>query len=247
MNHTPKRLLAIMATSAVAVGGSVALAAPAHADVWDSVAQCESGGNWAISTGNGYSGGLQFSSSTWRAYGGTAYAPTAAQATKAQQIAVAKKVLAGQGAGAWPTCSKKAGLTKANGGSSDGTAEAAAQQATRSTASSSTKSTTTKSTTKKATTTKASTASTTSTTKAKASTKSAATSSSTTTSAKRATTVKSTATAGKRFITVKAGDTMSDLAAAHGVDGGWRSLWSLNQDQVSNPNLIFVGQQLAIG
>ena len=227
MNHTPKRLLAIMATSAVAVGGSVALAAPAHADVWDSVAQCESGGNWAISTGNGYSGGLQFSSSTWRAYGGTAYAPTAAQATKAQQIAVAKKVLAGQGAGAWPTCSKKAGLTKANGGSSDGTAEAAAQQATRSTASSSTKSTTTKSTTKKATTTKASTAS--------------------TTSAKRATTVKSTATAGKRFITVKAGDTMSDLAAAHGVDGGWRSLWSLNQDQVSNPNLIFVGQQLAIG
>ena len=118
--------------------------------VWDRVAQCESSGNWSINTGNGFYGGLQFTTSTWRAFGGTAYAPNAHQATKAQQIAVAQRTLAVQGPGAWPVCSKKAGLTKANGGSSDGTAEAAAQQATRSTASSSTKSTTTKSTTKKA-------------------------------------------------------------------------------------------------
>ncbi len=71
---------------------------------WDRVAQCESGGNWGINTGNGYHGGLQFAPSTWAAYGGTQYAPTANQATREQQIAIAEKVLAGQGKGAWPTC-----------------------------------------------------------------------------------------------------------------------------------------------
>ncbi|NUK58748.1 transglycosylase family protein, partial [Streptomyces lunaelactis] len=71
---------------------------------WDQVAQCESGGNWSINTGNGYYGGLQFSASTWAAYGGTAYASSADQASKSQQIAVAEKVLAGQGKGAWPSC-----------------------------------------------------------------------------------------------------------------------------------------------
>jgi septal ring factor EnvC (AmiA/AmiB activator) len=76
--------------------------APAHD--WDAVAECESGGNWAIDTGNGYYGGLQFSQSTWEAYGGAAHAPRADLATRAQQIAVAEAVLAGQGAGAWPTC-----------------------------------------------------------------------------------------------------------------------------------------------
>ncbi|MEU9048180.1 MULTISPECIES: transglycosylase family protein [unclassified Kitasatospora] len=87
-----------------------ASAAPASA--WDSVAQCESGGNWGINTGNGFYGGLQFTSGTWKAYGGTAYAPQANQASRAQQISVAEKVLASQGPGAWPVCSKKAGLSK---------------------------------------------------------------------------------------------------------------------------------------
>ncbi|TXS45674.1 LysM peptidoglycan-binding domain-containing protein [Streptomyces sp. uw30] len=84
-------------------------AAAADSGVWDRIAQCESGGNWHINTGNGYYGGLQFSASTWRAYGGTAYAPTADQATRAQQIAVATKVQSAQGWGAWPTCSARAG------------------------------------------------------------------------------------------------------------------------------------------
>ncbi|MGW6910004.1 transglycosylase family protein [Streptomyces sp. NPDC054940] len=84
-------------------------AAAADGGVWDRIAQCESGGNWHINTGNGYYGGLQFAASTWRAYGGTAYAPTADQATKAQQIAVATKVQRAQGWGAWPTCSARAG------------------------------------------------------------------------------------------------------------------------------------------
>ena len=111
MNNSPKRLLALAATTAVAVGGSVALAAPAHADVWDSVAQCESGGNWSINTGNGYYGGLQFSSTTWLNLGGGAYAPTADLATREQQIAIAEKVLAAQGWGAWPACSAGLGLS----------------------------------------------------------------------------------------------------------------------------------------
>jgi nucleoid-associated protein YgaU len=103
------------ATRAAALAGvtGVAIAAPlmaagnasaATASEWDKVAQCESGGNWSINTGNGYYGGLQFSASTWAAYGGTQYASTADKATKAQQIEIAEKVLAAQGKGAWPVC-----------------------------------------------------------------------------------------------------------------------------------------------
>lgn len=71
---------------------------------WDAVAQCESGGNWQIATGNGYYGGLQFSLDTWLAYGGGQYASRPDYASRAQQIHIAEKVLAGQGAGAWPHC-----------------------------------------------------------------------------------------------------------------------------------------------
>ena len=71
---------------------------------WAAIAACESGGNWSASTGNGFYGGLQFTEQTWLGYGGGRYAPTASQATPAQQIAVARQVLAGQGIGAWPVC-----------------------------------------------------------------------------------------------------------------------------------------------
>ncbi len=84
--------------------------------VWDRVAACESSGNWAVNTGNGYYGGVQFSASTWREFGGNAYAPQAHQATKEQQIAIARRVLAVQGVKAWPVCGYRAGLTQANGG-----------------------------------------------------------------------------------------------------------------------------------
>ncbi|WP_165766563.1 transglycosylase family protein, partial [Mycobacteroides abscessus] len=91
------------------VGGGLMMAATANAATdgeWDQVARCESGGNWAINTGNGYQGGLQFSPSTWINSGGGQYAPSAHLATKEQQIAVAEKVLAGQGRGAWPVCGR---------------------------------------------------------------------------------------------------------------------------------------------
>jgi len=78
--------------------------------VWDRLAECESGGNWAINTGNGYYGGLQFSASTWSGYGGGQYAETANLATREEQIAIAEKVQAAQGWGAWPSCAAELGL-----------------------------------------------------------------------------------------------------------------------------------------
>jgi LysM repeat protein len=92
------------AVSLTALGGGSANAATVHN--WDGVARCESSGNWSINTGNGYYGGLQFSRSTWLAYGGGAYAPRADLASKAQQIAIAEKTLRGQGVGAWPVCGR---------------------------------------------------------------------------------------------------------------------------------------------
>jgi hypothetical protein len=97
----------IALTGAVLGGGSIALAGQAAAATdgeWDQVAHCESGGNWGINTGNGYHGGVQFSASTWASHGGGQYAPSAELATRAQQIAVAERVLATQGRGAWPVC-----------------------------------------------------------------------------------------------------------------------------------------------
>lgn len=94
------------------LAGNTGAAAPAVGDgsVWDAIAQCESGGNWAINTGNGYYGGLQFAASTWTGHGGGQYAPTADQATREQQIAIAQKVQASQGWGAWPACTARLGI-----------------------------------------------------------------------------------------------------------------------------------------
>ncbi|MEU7718556.1 transglycosylase family protein [Streptomyces tibetensis] len=130
------------ATRAAALAGvaGVAVAAPlmaagnasaATTSEWDTVAQCESGGNWSINTGNGYYGGLQFSASTWAAYGGTQYASTADKASKDQQIQVAEKVLASQGKGAWPVCGKGlSGASTGGGSSSDSGSSSQSQQST---------------------------------------------------------------------------------------------------------------------
>ena len=99
----------IAITGAVLGGGAVGMAAQAQAapdHEWDVVARCESSGNWAINTGNGYQGGLQFAPSTWLGYGGGQFASAANHATREQQIAIAEKVLAGQGRGAWPVCGR---------------------------------------------------------------------------------------------------------------------------------------------
>ncbi|KAA1249287.1 transglycosylase family protein [Mycobacterium simiae] len=79
-------------------------ASKAYSVNWDAIAQCESGGNWAINTGNGYSGGLQFTAGTWHANGGSG---SAAGASREEQIRVAENVLRSQGIGAWPVCGRR--------------------------------------------------------------------------------------------------------------------------------------------
>lgn len=99
-----KKLIKTAPVMLVSAGLIAGVGSPAHAastETWDKVAQCESGGNWSINTGNGYYGGLQFNQGTWEAHGGTQYAPRADLATKDQQIAIAEKTLASQGWGAW--------------------------------------------------------------------------------------------------------------------------------------------------
>ncbi len=78
--------------------------------VWDALAQCESGGNWAINTGNGYYGGLQFSLATWQGYGGGEFAAYPHEASREQQIATAERLHAARGYAPWPACRAKLGL-----------------------------------------------------------------------------------------------------------------------------------------
>ena len=104
-----------VALTGAILGAGAAIFAPTASAApdsdWDRLAQCESGGNWHINTGNGYYGGLQFSASTWNAFGGNEFASTADQASREEQIYVAEKVLAQQGWGAWPACSASLGLS----------------------------------------------------------------------------------------------------------------------------------------
>lgn len=124
-----KAALAVTTLGAAAAAPLIGTTA-AHADssVWYQVAQCESTGNWHINNGNGFYGGLQFTYGTWLAYGGGQYASRADLASPQQQIAIGERVLAGQGPGAWPVCSVKAGLTSSTG-SGGGSAPARAPQA----------------------------------------------------------------------------------------------------------------------
>ncbi|WP_298582513.1 transglycosylase family protein [uncultured Kocuria sp.] len=103
-----RRGAAALILGGTAVGAMALPANAAPASTWDALAECESGGNWNTNTGNGFSGGLQFTPSTWAAFGGEG-APQ--NASRAQQIAVAENVLDGQGWGAWPACSAKLGLS----------------------------------------------------------------------------------------------------------------------------------------
>ncbi|WTX00500.1 transglycosylase family protein [Streptomycetaceae bacterium NBC_01309] len=239
-------------TSRIAVAAGVtgaAIAAPiigatsasaASVSTWDKVAQCESTGNWSINTGNGFYGGLQFTSSTWREFGGTQFAPRADLATKDQQIAIAEKVLAGQGPGAWPVCSVKAGLTKNSGTPSINTG------------SSNTGSTQTQGKTSTQTAPKAASqpsgAKLTEDTKAAAPKPAAQPEAKTQQAPAKPATPAPSAKTAKADYTVVVGDTLFKIARAHDVTGGWQKVYDLNRGVVGgNPNLIFPGQKLALG
>jgi LysM repeat protein len=190
-NGNLKRAGALAAGAVAAVsltatmGAGTARAAAAHN--WDGVARCESSGNWSINTGNGYYGGLQFSRSTWLAYGGGAYAPRADLASKAQQIVIAERTLRGQGVGAWPVCGRY--LT-------------AATSTVRVT------------------------------TKPKP-------------AAKPKPVAKPAPAHSTHVYVVRRGDTLSKIAAAQHVRGGWQTIVRLNP-KIKNPNLIYVGERLAV-
>ncbi|MFD3521455.1 transglycosylase family protein [Streptomyces sp. NPDC058653] len=116
--HRRPRQAPALVVAAGVTGSAIAIpllgatgASAADASTWDRVAECESGGMWSADLGNGYYGGLQISAETWVDFGGTAYAPTADQASRSQQIAVAEKILEAQGPSAWPTCALVTGLT----------------------------------------------------------------------------------------------------------------------------------------
>ncbi|MFF2535936.1 transglycosylase family protein [Streptomyces cyaneofuscatus] len=188
----------ITATSAGAASG----------EVWEKVAACESSGNWAINTGNGYYGGLQFSGPTWAAFGGTQYAPRADLATRDQQIDIAERVLDGQGPGAWPACSVKAGLTR-GGDAPDTTPQSAGTRPVQAAAPQSAPPRKPRTTPAAAT---------------------------------------PTHVPGKRdAYTVASGDSLSGIADAQRVRGGWQKLYAANRTVVGDdPDLIFPGQRLSL-
>ncbi|AYN42100.1 LysM peptidoglycan-binding domain-containing protein [Streptomyces dangxiongensis] len=199
-------------------------AAAADNGVWDRIAQCESGGNWHINTGNGYYGGLQFSAGTWRAYGGTAYAPTADQASRSAQITVATKVQGAQGWGAWPVCSARAGAAGAAPASASGTSSGNSASHSSATGNSSTGNNSPARNT-------------------------ATPRSATTPSAPAATPERPAATtnrsASRGAYTVREGDTLSIIAARYGTS--WQRLYAANRAVIgADADLIVPGQHLAL-
>ncbi|WP_405975351.1 transglycosylase family protein [Streptomyces sp. NBC_00988] len=198
-----------------AVGAGTAQAA--DVSTWNKVAACESSGDWSINTGNGYYGGLQFTQSTWEAYGGTAYAHRADLATRDQQIAIAEKVLKGQGPGAWPVCSVRAGLTR-GGGTPDihvgGTkSESTAAHKAKAKAKASKTQTVVKRSVK---------------------------------DVQPQTTPQSRAGTAEMYTVVR-GDTLSGIADTERVDGGWHGLYAANRTTVGDdPDLILPGQRLSL-
>lgn len=105
--QTPSSPAAMTQQSVAQPRAQTAPTTTVNGGVWDSLAMCESGGNWATNTGNGFYGGLQFTLSSWQAVGGSGYPH---HASKAEQIARAERLLAIQGWGAWPACSSRLGL-----------------------------------------------------------------------------------------------------------------------------------------
>lgn len=212
-------------------------AAPANAapdSTWDELAECESGGDWNINTGNGYEGGLQFNPQTWQAHGGSG---SAADASRAEQIAVAENVLDNQGWGAWPSCSQQVGAS----GQAEPTEqpveeqeqaaeqqEAPAQEEPQQQ-------------------------------EAPAQEEPVQQEQPVEQPQQQEQPVEQPqqqeqpveqpapeAAASGETYTVQSGDTLNSIASEQGVEGGWEAIYELNTDQINEPTLIFPGQELAL-
>ena len=186
----------------------------ADGSTWDALAQCESGGNWSINTGNGYYGGLQFSMPTWQANGGVG---NPADASREEQIRVAENVLATQGWGAWPTCSAQIG---ASGSAEPAPAPAAApeepapqEEAAPAPA---------------------------------AAPEAPAPEAPATAPAAPASYDLPDVEASDETYTIESGDTLSIIADELDLEDGWLALFAVNQDDITDPNLIFAGQEIVL-
>ncbi|MFJ3768346.1 transglycosylase family protein [Streptomyces sp. NPDC090082] len=220
------QVAALVGVTGVAVAAPLMAAGTASAATsaeWDTVAQCESGGNWSINTGNGFYGGLQFTNSTWAAFGGTSYASRADLASKDQQIAVAEKVLAGQGKGAWPNCGVGLSGASYDGGSAETPKQQPQQEAAPKQQAAPQQERRAEQPTSRS--------------EQRQAPKADAKKTVTTPTGKK---VKK----GDGEYKVAAGDTLSKIAQAHGTKGGWAKLFELNKDVVENADLIYPGQQL---
>ncbi|WP_030747730.1 transglycosylase family protein [Streptomyces sp. NRRL F-5135] len=216
------------AVAAPLIGATSASAA--STSEWDQVAQCESGGNWSINTGNGYYGGLQFSSSTWAAYGGTSYASTADKASKSQQIAIAEKVLAGQGKGAWPNCGVNLSGASSGSGSASGSGSGSGSSASSSGSSSGEQQSQQSRQTQPRQYQQ----------QAQPEKQERTYSQSASRGESRPATIKK----GDGEYKVKSGDTLSKIADAKKVKGGWKKVFDLNKDVISDADVIYPGQRL---
>ncbi len=229
------RVLALRGATVGVVAGAAALtlagtASAAPDSTWDAVAQCESSGNWSINTGNGYYGGLQFSQSTWNAFGGQEYAARADLASREEQIAVAEKTLAGQGWGAW-ACAYAGGgegpsgrtVTSSDTGNDTAAAPVAEEAAPAADSSSSN-----------------------STSNSGGHADRSRHQSDAQASPDTAT-ASAPASAADGTYTVVSGDTLSKIATANGVAGGWQALFQANSDVVTDADLIYPGQVLRLG
>lgn len=233
--HAPKSFTrravatAAIAGAAIAVPVVMATSASASSVNWTAIANCESSGNWAANTGNGFYGGLQFTESTWLAYGGGQYAQYPYNASESAQIAVAENVLAGQGIGAWPVCGANAGSGTTYSGTNTGGSGAGSATTTSGNSSSSSSN--------------SSSGSSTSSNESDTSSAPAAPAAPTAPAVAPA----STSSSASGTYTVKSGDTLSGIAAKEGVSN-WHNLYQNNQSVIgSNPNLIFPGQVLHLG
>lgn len=201
--RTIAKVAAVGIIAGAPLGLAVGTANAAPGMDWDALAQCESGGNWAINTGNGYYGGLQFSQQTWTGHGGVG---NPANASREQQIAIAERVLASQGPGAWPACSAKLGAYTGKKATPAPAQQRQAQpQQQRSTAAP--------------------------------------------VQQKQAPVVVqvagSTSNPNGNY-EIKAGDTLSKIADANKVEGGYQAIVEKNKEFLTNPDLIFPGHKILI-
>lgn len=242
--------------------GLVTPASAAPNSTWDAVAQCESGGDWSINTGNSYYGGLQFDQSTWDAYGGQSYAARADEASKGAQIAVAERTLAAQGWGSWPVCSVQAGATGQgvdlrSGSSDDSSSASSSDSSSSSSDDSSSASTDTSGSDQSSDGSSSSSSGSSSSSSTSGSDEQAASAGSEQQSSDEHSTDQQAADSGATEAqsgnaadgnyTVKSGDTLFKIASKNHVSGGWEALAKGNSDVIPDPNMIYPGQVIRLG